>query len=119
VSASDNLSPTQFKDYSLIVNKGDESHLIEAYKGKYGPIGHLEWSADTGEIKDVNVTPEHQRKGLATAMFNKAKTITPVKHSAVRTPEGDAWAKSVGGKGLERKTCTACGDEGHLASEHG
>jgi GNAT superfamily N-acetyltransferase len=115
-----NLSPVQFKGYDLIVNKGDESHLIEAYKGKYGPVAHFEWSADTGEIKDVKVEPEHQRKGLATAMFNKAKTITPVRHSNVRTPEGDAWAKSVGGNRPENwlSACTACGDEGHLASDH-
>jgi GNAT superfamily N-acetyltransferase len=113
-----NLSPVQFKGYDLIVNKGDESHLIEAYKGKYGPVAHLEWSADTGEIKDVKVEPEHQRKGLATAMFNKAKEVAPIEHAANRTPEGEAWARSVGGPGLNKKACTACGDEGHLASEH-
>jgi len=100
MSAQDNLSSEQFEDYKLSFNRGDESHLIEAYKGKYGPVAHLEWDAKTGETKDINVTPEHQRKGLATAMWNMAQKSDKIKpvHSSVRSVEGEKWAKSVGGK---------------------
>jgi hypothetical protein len=123
MSAKDHLSPNQFhqfKGYDLLVNPGDESHNVEAYKEKYGPIGHFEWAADTGKVLDIKVTPEHQRQGLATKMWDLAHNsgLTKPVHSSERTPEGDAWAKSVGGKLPAVKKCTACGEVGHLASEN-
>lgn len=117
----------QFKDYQLnfVKEDGFGNHLIEAYHNKAGHIANLEWDRETGTIRNVDVAENHRRQGLATAMFNHAKELhslnknipIPV-HSAARTPEGDAWARSVGGKGLGKKACTSCGDEGHLATEH-
>ena len=120
-----NLNSKQFKDYTLNHKLDESGHLvIEAVHQGRG-VGFLDWMHTGGEIYDIGVNQEHARKGLATAMYNHAKELhssnkeipMPV-HSASRTPEGDAWARSVGGKGLEKKSCTACGDEGHLASEH-
>ena len=91
------LSKVQFKGYDLLVNPGDKSHLVEAYKGKFGPIGHLEWDATTGETKNVHVDPEHQRKGLATAMWNTAQNsglIKPV-HSQAVSAQGKKWKGSL------------------------
>lgn len=91
------LNKVQFKGYDLLLNKGDESHLIEAYKGKVGPIAHLEWDANTGETKDVSVSKEHSRKGLATAMWNMANKTGLVKpvHSPVLSEQGRKWKASL------------------------
>lgn len=99
MSAENNLSSNQFKEYQLIFNKGDNngSHLIEAYQNKIGPVAHLEWGAQTGKVLNVQVDPEHQRKGLATAMWDKAHTVgvnTPV-HSLGLSAEGAKWKKSL------------------------
>jgi GNAT superfamily N-acetyltransferase len=121
-----NLSPVQFKDYTLSHKLDDDGHHVITATDKTGKdAGFLDWYHTGGEIHDVGVQDEHQRQGVATAMYNHAKELhtsnkdipVPV-HSATRTPEGDSWAKSVGGSGLDKKACTACGDEGHLASGH-
>ena len=99
MSAERNLSPTQFKSYDLIFNKGDEkgSHMVEAYVGKTGTIGHLEWGAQTGKVLNVQVDPEHQRKGLATAMWNMANNaeVTKPVHSLGLSTSGALWKKSL------------------------
>jgi hypothetical protein len=97
MSAEQNLSSKQLGDYTLLFNKGDESHTIETYKGKYGPVGHFEWDANTGHTKDVNVSFEHQRKGLATAMWNMAQTagVTKPVHSDVLSEQGAQWKRSL------------------------
>jgi GNAT superfamily N-acetyltransferase len=119
-----NISPVQFKDYVLKVNPAPvdddmANHAILAeHNGR--SVGKLEWDSGTGDIQGVEVDPEHRRKGIATAMWNRAQEVSKgnVGHSPARSDEGDAWARSVGGSGLERRACTECGDEGHLASEH-
>ena len=69
------------------------------------PIGSISWHHKTGEIRGVYVQKEHQRKGIATALFNQAESVagatrgvTTPKHSADRTDAGDAWARSLGGR---------------------
>ena len=59
----------------------------------------------SGRVEDMGVNDEHQQKGVGTAMWNHALKLhqsgqipKPPKHSNYRTPEGDAFAKSVGGK---------------------
>jgi GNAT superfamily N-acetyltransferase len=61
-------------------------------------IHHAPGQPQHGKIAAVEVSPRHQRKGLATAMYQHAERtgITPV-HNQIRTKEGDAWAQSVGG----------------------
>jgi predicted GNAT family acetyltransferase len=72
---------------------GDKNHEV---------IGELLWHP-TGEIKDVKVRDEYKRTGIATKMLKMAKTEARrakqpnIKHSPIRTDEGDAWAKKVGG----------------------
>ena len=50
------------------------------------------------EIKMVHVEPEVRRQGLASTLFLEAKKagLKPV-HSPTRSPEGDAFARRVGG----------------------
>ena len=91
----------QFRHFDTHPN----SHELEAYNPKTDDvIGYLRWSKRGGLIQDVSVTPEHRRKGIATALFHHAKglaansagEIPEPRHSPVRTPEGTAWARAVG-----------------------
>jgi hypothetical protein len=69
---------------------------IEASHPEHGYLGSMRLSK-YGEVKDVRVGEEHRRKGIATGMWNYAKTqgFNP-EHSDSRTPEGDAWAATTG-----------------------
>jgi GNAT superfamily N-acetyltransferase len=79
------------------------SHRITAHDGEGNQVGTLEWSSEDDEIKDVYVAKEHRRKGIAKAMYHLAFKLSseynvyPPEHSESRSPEGDAWAKAVGG----------------------
>lgn len=69
-------------------------------------IGKLIWndqhSPTPGKVESVYVEKEHQRKGVATAMWNYAlrlnrgRRVNRPRHSYVKSSEGAAWAKSVG-----------------------
>jgi GNAT superfamily N-acetyltransferase len=92
-------------DLSFAFNKASMSkyHSLEASIGGQG-VGAIEWHAGTGEIHQITVAPEHRRKGIATALYFQAKRVAadtrgvkPPKHSAHRTNEGEAWARTVGG----------------------
>jgi hypothetical protein len=98
-----NLSKQQFKEYTLEYKGADEQggHSIVAKK-EDKPIGEMRWEKGLG-VSNVDVDPLHQRKGVATAMWNMGielkkqdKSIPTIKHSQDRTEEGDSWAKKVG-----------------------
>jgi ribosomal protein S18 acetylase RimI-like enzyme len=103
MSASDNLSGTQFKDYTLKFKPAPEDddmanhRIIAQHKGRR--VGKMEWDTGTGDIQGIEVHPRHQRKGIATAMWNHAQEVSgnSVGHSTIRSDEGDKWAQSVGG----------------------
>lgn len=70
-------------------------------------MGRMVWNSRS--ILNIDVEPEHARRGVATAMWNEghrraeqSARIPQPKHSSDRTAMGDAWAKSVGGR-LPRK----------------
>ena len=90
MSAQDSLNPLQFKyeEHPFV-------HYVEA-SSQGEPVGGIEWHKKTGKIQQVTVKKEHRRKGVATSLFKHAKTIAPIKHNNKKTPEGTAWAKSVG-----------------------
>ena len=115
MSAQDNLQPKQFKDYVLKVKWADEDmmgwgdpegnhKIIAQHKG--GKVGELQWDPGDKQIQNIEVNPKHQRKGLATAMWDHANSLShsgmKLQHSPVRSDAGDAWAKSVGGYLPER-----------------
>lgn len=62
-------------------------------------VGVLLIHPKTNRIESVRVDPSHQRRGIATEMFNVAiqRLGKEPKHSSDRSDEGDAWARSVGG----------------------
>lgn len=93
------------------------THLIQAVKdvpwegvdkSTRVHLGSMYWNAKG--IVNVNVGEQHQRKGVATAMWNEGQRlasenarIPKPKHSPDRTTAGDAWARSVGGRLPRRK----------------
>lgn len=87
---------------------------IATYEGETTPMHHWTlvvngetvsqlWIAtDTGEIMQVETPCEHQGNGYASALYRRAASEISVFHAPVshRTPEGDAFARSVGGEAL-------------------
>lgn len=103
------LQPQQFgNEYELRYRTEDlgerkPRHVVEAVHGDE-PVGKLNWSASSGYIHRIDVSPQHRRKGLATAMWEYANSLPGVKKpvhakKGDRTPQGDAWTNSVGGRG--------------------
>jgi hypothetical protein len=96
-------------------------HQLRAYRGPHF-LGELNWASEgEPEVYDINVEKTHQRRGVATHLWNKAHelsrgntslvrketddgwwdnprdyTIPAPVHSPHRTREGDSWAKSTG-----------------------
>ncbi|MDE2101180.1 MAG: HD domain-containing protein [Patescibacteria group bacterium] len=58
-------------------------------------VGYLSWVEATGEIMDIDVLPEYQRLGIATAMLKEAHRLGyRVFHSEQLTSDGFAWAEA-------------------------
>ena len=100
-----NLNRRQFKNFHMEYEKFPESHLISASTPEWSSVGHLDWNNKTGEINHILVDDDHQRQGLATAMYRfaqdlseKKKSVVKPVHSKALTDEGYAWAKSLGEK---------------------
>ena len=74
--------------------------LVLAHHPEGQEVGYMELGPETDQgrrVMDVQVTPAHRRKGVATGLWNHAKGLglNPT-HSSMRTKVGDQWAKSVG-----------------------
>jgi GNAT superfamily N-acetyltransferase len=73
-------------------------------RGQHGfEFGSMLWHHKTGEIGNIDVLPEVQRQGVATAMLGHARQLAgetrgvrPPRHSPERTDAGEAWARSLG-----------------------
>lgn len=60
-------------------------------------VGRMEVT-DTGEIAWIVVERQYRRRGYARAMWLHAQECgIEIQHSQYRTPEGELWARSVGG----------------------
>jgi hypothetical protein len=106
MAAHENLSEYQFR-YRPV--KSEELHEVQAIHKPTGEhIGRMTW-LNYGPLHEIDVNYEHQRRGVATGMWNHAigladssynkgvnKRIPMPEHSIFRTPAGDAWAKSTG-----------------------
>jgi len=65
-------------------------------------VSELWVDMETGEILQVETPREHQRRGYASALYRRAASEMAIYHApeAHRTPEGDRFARSVGGESL-------------------
>jgi GNAT superfamily N-acetyltransferase len=95
---------TDFDEHEFWATKGP----IKWEKGTDEPVnnvGVLVVHPKTRRIETVQVAPEFQRQGVATALYDYAgrRLGEPPKHSSDRSDKGDAWAKSVGGPLPRRK----------------
>jgi ribosomal protein S18 acetylase RimI-like enzyme len=58
----------------------------------YDQIGHVTWKPD-GEVEMIQVDPDYQRHGIATALFDYAKQYEPnLHHSPWKSDLGEAWS---------------------------
>ena len=114
------LSSVQFS--ASVIDHPRGIHSIKAKKGDT-EVGRLYWHQKGGTIEHIEVYPEHQRQGIATAMFNEAnrvakeRNVSAPTHSRKRTEEGEAWAKTVGGDLPKRTFCKVCDSPRHSASQ--
>lgn len=83
----------------------DLSHVWMIVKEDGVVISELYVDMATYEIRNVETHPDHRFEGHATALWNAASAMLPVRHAtqAHRTDAGNAWATSVGG---ESAPCT-------------
>lgn len=102
--AREKLSGIQFQYHPPEMGYGN--HRLTAHQetesGK-SYAGHLLWTSQG--IRNIDVAPAVQRRGIATAMWNEGHRlaaenarIPQPKHSPDRTAAGDAWAHQVGGR---------------------
>jgi 2'-5' RNA ligase len=62
-------------------------------------IGHMEWNPQHGLVDFVHTDPEHRRKGIGSALWQRGTAaaeqhgVTPPQHSDVQTPAGSAWSQ--------------------------
>lgn len=106
MAATRHLSPLQFEHE---VNARG-IHRLDAVDTQGNSMGYMTWHSkpdvDEGytkylpnEIGNLQVDPEHQRKGVATALYHEGLKRNPqLAHSPYRTDQGDAWARTVGGR---------------------
>jgi Acetyltransferase (GNAT) family len=112
MAALDNVNGVEFTHYDT-----PGSHLIRATRNEQA-VGHLYWNREepgtgtnrgndehgpyaVGEIETIHVNAKDQHKGIATHMYDHAKAIgaqwgEPPHHSANRSKQGDAWARTTG-----------------------
>jgi len=107
MAAHQHLNNVQFT-FNDDPDEPQERYSIDAYdKNTNEHLGFMSWSGhagfDAGMLQSIDVSPKHQRKGVATEMFNHARklsaknpSIHEIQHSNFRTLDGDDWAQSTG-----------------------
>ena len=106
MSASDHLNGQQFESTFNADYHG--RHAVTVWpKGQVGtefdhPVGALHWHPSEGTVTYLNVDESHRRQGVATSMWGsahehaRANGLTPPVHSSSQSPDGSAWARSLG-----------------------
>ena len=101
MAASDSVSPNQFR---FKYQQHEGIHNIDTFDSNLKRnLGWMQWRDEDGRIEHISVNNDMRRQGIATAMWNRAhqlseeRGIPAPQHSPIRTTEGDAWAKKVGG----------------------
>lgn len=83
--------------HPLVEGRVPQKTTSARMKGK--EIGAITTHDIGNEILHVAVDPKVQRKGVATGMLRQHEArVGTVKHSAIRTKDGNGWAASLGVK---------------------
>lgn len=95
------LNDAQFSYTTLDTGGKSPVHVVQAHLGE-SELGIMTWGSKG--VRYIGVEPEHRRQGIATKLWEHGHSVAAEnrrvpapKHSADRTNDGDAWAKSVGG----------------------
>ena len=94
MTASDHLSPAQF---SIEPSQRWDLRKYSAMRGDE-KLGHIQIALGPVQptVSDVYVEPEHQRQGVATALWEHAKQQHPdLRHSMYLSRDGEAWVRSL------------------------
>lgn len=86
---------------------GVDSHVWETRDEVGGLIGELYVSLDRHEIKQIQVGKAHRGEGHARHLYEIAAAQMDIYHAPAghRTPEGDAFARAVGGDTVDPYDC--------------
>ena len=83
----------------------EETEILHTWKisDESGVAAELYVSMETGEIMNIETRSDRRGEGLARALYEAAGETMPVFHApeSHRTPEGDAFARAVGGESLD------------------
>lgn len=88
--------------------------------GHPGPVGYIDWHVDgdinegphgfaqPNEVHMIEVHPDYQRHGVATALYDHARALNPdLRHSKDKTPEGESWVSYEKNRPRKANTMTA------------
>ena len=102
-----NMNTSQFNFQYHPPEMGANYHSVTAdlETTETGSVRRASMNWDAKKIRGIEVPATHQRQGVATALWNEGQRLAETnakipkpKHSPDRTNEGDAWARSVGGR---------------------
>ncbi|AON96848.1 hypothetical protein BI081_gp097 [Mycobacterium phage Tonenili] len=83
--------------YEYSMGPKTKRHRLMAYDDTLR-VGWLDWTPG-GEVENIEIHPDYQRRGIASEMWRRAQDIDPyISHSRAQTSEGKAWAAAVGGR---------------------
>lgn len=111
------LNEVELGEYTINIFSKGSKHDAE------NKIGWIRWqSNDEGRIAHIEIAKEYRRRGLATFLYDYAKTIslekgiTPPRHHEVRTEAGEEWANSIGDE-VPEVACAVCSRSGHYYTD--
>lgn len=86
---------------------GSSNHIWETHDSNGTLIAELYVSTDRHEIMNIWVDEDHRGEGHARTLYETAAAQMDIFHApaAHRTPEGDAFAKAVGGPTIAPYPC--------------
>jgi hypothetical protein len=103
------LNGVQFKFHPRGNEWNEGGHSLTAHKeGK--EVGELHWGRQTGEVSQIRTRPFGFRKGLGTALWDRAHeiaaenpdTVTAPQHSPVQTEHGMGWSAKEESRNIPR-----------------
>lgn len=103
-SAAKTAAPQGLR-FHFTPSPGGGDHKLEAHlpdeHGYAQNVGHIQWSPWDGVVTIVKTHPSHERKGIASALWQRAHEISAKRglplpqHSDLRTPAGIGWSQKV------------------------